>query len=89
MEIPYLLDIQADILEAIATRVIIPMSPLDKVPKPISIVNPVFTVEGQKMVALFDELSAYPKKALGNKVASLAKVRTEIINAYDFLIQGF
>lgn len=88
-EIPYLLDIQADILESIATRVIVPISSLEKIPKPISIVNPVFNIDGQEMVALFDELSAYPKNALGDKISSLIDERAKIMQAYDFLFQGY
>ena len=87
--VPFLLDIQAEILEGLSTRMIVPLSPVDLVPWPLAVLNPVFLLEGKRVVALFDELSAYPKSELGEKAASFAKHRTEIMAALDFLIQGY
>ncbi|MFT0531418.1 CcdB family protein [Castellaniella hirudinis] len=38
----YLLDVQADILQPLNTRVVIPLLPLNKAPTPAKILNPIF-----------------------------------------------
>jgi len=50
--------------------------------------NPVFTIEGHEVIMSTPELAGIPVRTLGKKVASLAKRRTDIIAALDFLITG-
>ncbi|MCV6606777.1 MAG: CcdB family protein [Campylobacterales bacterium] len=84
---PYLLDIQSDLMENLATRIVVPLS--KDVKKPLKILNPVFEIENEKYIGLFDELSSYPKDLLEEKVGDLSESRDEILKAYDFLIQGY
>lgn len=84
--VPYLLDIQHDLLDGLSTRVVIP---LVVGMKPVTHLNPVFVVDGQKVSLSTAEMSGVPLRVLGAKVTSLEKLRQEIIGAVDFLVTGF
>jgi toxin CcdB len=86
---PLLLDIQANFLENLATRAVIPLTPqaasknqkMDKL-------TPVVQVDGKHYIVLTPQLSAIAKKELGPVVADLSADRLDFIAALDFLITG-
>lgn len=86
---PYLLDLQADLLRDLATRVVAPLIPLARLRgKPISRLNPVVAVAGEQHVIVFQELAALPAAELRDVVASLHAQRSELIAAIDLLFTG-
>lgn len=86
---PVLLDVQADLLSALATRVVVPMARLrGHGAKPITRLNPTATVGGIEYVLVFQELAAIPVSALGKPIGSLASQRTALIAAVDLLFTG-
>ncbi len=85
---PLLLDVQADLLERLATRVVVPMTRLEDSGTPISRLNPTATIEGIEYVLAFQELAAIPASALAEPVATLASRRTELLAAVDLLFAG-
>jgi len=87
--VPYLLDVQSDLLDALATRVVVPLCKPEVLRgKLAERLNPVFEVEGRKMVLLTPELAGVSRKALGEQIANLAKRRDSIIAALDLVITG-
>lgn len=87
--IPFLLEVQAPLLEPLATRIVVPLCKPDVVAgKPAERLNPQFELEGRKLVMLTQELAGVPRKALGENVGSLAAERNEIIAALDFAFTG-
>lgn len=87
---PLLLDVQAELLSQLATRVVVPMTKVDRrAPKSITRLNPTATVDGVEYALVFQELAAVPKSLLGERVQSLAARRTELIAALDLLFTGF
>ena len=84
--IPYLLDIQNDILKDLTTRVVIPLIITNKA---INFLNPKFTINQIDVILSTAELASIPMEILGNKVCSLKDKREEIIGAVDFLVTGF
>ncbi len=84
--IPYLLDIQNDILKDLTTRVVIPLIITNKA---INFLNPKFTINQIDVILSTTELASIPMEILGNKVCSLKDKREEIIGAVDFLVTGF
>lgn len=84
--IPYLLNVQNDILNNLSTTVVIPL--ILNI-KSISNLNPIFTIEDKKVIMSTTEIGSIPISYLGDKVCSLSDKRTEIINAIDFLITGY
>lgn len=87
-DFPYLLDVQSDLLDPLATRVVVPLVRLAAAPKPVRYLNPVFEVQGEPVVLSTPELAGIPRSALGEKVGSLAQGRDEIVRALDVLIAG-
>jgi toxin CcdB len=87
--VPYLLDVQSDLLDTLATRVVVPLCRPEVLRgKLAESLNPVFEIEGRRMVLLTPELAGVSRKALGEKIANLANRRDSIIAALDLVITG-
>jgi toxin CcdB len=87
--VPYVLDVQADLLKSLATRVVIPLvAPAEVGNQIIRHLHFEVEVNGRRFVALSSELAAIPVKALGARVGSVADRREEIVRALDVLISG-
>lgn len=85
----YLLDVQANELSDLNTRVVVPLIPVGEAPKPALVLNPVFKVDGADCVMVTQYLSAIPAKALKKTACTLADRRDEITAALDLLFFGF
>jgi toxin CcdB len=85
---PYLLDVQNDLLDPLATRVVVPLIKMEEMDKPARRLNPRFAIEDTELVMSTAELAGVPVRALGEKVASLAERRDEIMAALDMLFTG-
>jgi toxin CcdB len=86
--IPYLLDVQADLLDTLATRVVVPLILADEMGLAAKHLNPQFKIKGAAVVMSTAELAGIPNRSLGGKVASLKNKRDEIIAALDILFTG-
>lgn len=87
--IPYLLDVQSDLLDSLTTRVVVPLcKPGILKGRLAERLNPVFAVEGKEVAMLTPELAGVPAKALGEAVGNLAGQRGAIVAALDLLIAG-
>jgi toxin CcdB len=88
-DIPYLLDIQNELLDSLATRVVVPLYRRATFGKPARILNPCLTCEEEALVMVTQELAGVPQRVLGARVCGLEDQREQIIAAIDFLISGF
>lgn len=86
--IPYLLDIQADLLNALPTRVVVPLIRREAFGRPLERMAPVFEVNGEALVMGTALLAGVGKDSLGPKAGSLASRRHDILNALDMLVSG-
>ena len=86
--IPYLLDVQADLLETLSTRVVAPLVLAEEMGLAAKHLNPQFKVKGTAVVMSTAELAGISNRLLGDKVASLKNKRDEIITALDLLFTG-
>ncbi|HHI77152.1 MAG TPA: plasmid maintenance protein CcdB [Gammaproteobacteria bacterium] len=86
---PYVVDIQSRYLEALATRIVIPLGRRSLF-KNVAMkgLTPEVTFAGEELLVLTPQLSSVPKKQLKKAVGSLAHQREEIVNAVDFAIFG-
>jgi toxin CcdB len=85
----YLLNVQADINDHFATRVVVPLFPVDEIHEFATTLNPVFEIEGNRVVMMTQGLAAVPSQLLKQSVMSLENNRTDIVAALDLLFQGF
>lgn len=89
-DVPYLLDVQSDLLSQLGTRVVIPLFEKKSLGiKPLTKLAPEFEVDGKKCVLLTPQLAGIPIKELGEPVGDLARHRSDIIAALDLLMTGF
>jgi toxin CcdB len=87
--IPYLLDIQTDLLNNLTTRVVIPLYSVSVMGKAATHLNIQFTVNQVAVIMSTAESAGVAVNNLGDKVCSLKEHRNEIISAIDFLVTGF
>lgn len=87
--IPFLLDIQNDLLSDLETRVVVPLHRASALRgKALRTLAPILEIEGDSFVMLTPQLAGIPKSELGAPVAQAQQHRAEIIAAIDFLITG-
>lgn len=84
----YVLDVQADLLEMLNTRVVVPILPETEAPPPARGLNPVFALDGGRHVMVTQYLSAVRRSGLARPVGSLAGARDDITRALDLLTHG-
>ncbi|MFA7062133.1 MAG: CcdB family protein [Pedobacter sp.] len=87
--IPYLLDIQTDLLNNLTTHVVIPLYTVSAMGKVAKYLNLQFSVKRTTVIMSTAELAGVAVNSLGEKVCSLKDHRNEIIAAIDFLVTGF
>ncbi|WP_417784411.1 CcdB family protein [Terasakiella pusilla] len=85
----YLLDVQADLLDGLNTRVVVPLFNLEDAPKPAKYLNPIFDVNGSDVVMMTQFMASVPNTILTAPVGSLSDHFAEITNALDMVFQGF
>ena len=85
----YVLDVQADLLQDLDTRVVVPLLPPDRAPKPARGLNPAFRIDGQSHLMLTQFIAAIPAKELLKPVLSLDARSDDIMRALDMLLIGF
>ncbi|MBP1627681.1 MAG: hypothetical protein H6Q00_2156 [Holophagaceae bacterium] len=87
--IPLLLDVQADLLSSLGTRVVLPLYRRDAAPgRLMTRLTPSLEFQGECYVLMTPELAGVPRQALGPTLGSLASARAEILAALDLLITG-
>ena len=86
--IPYLLDVQADLLDTLATRVVAPLVLAGEMGLAAKHLNPQFKIKGTAVVMSTAELAGVSNRSLGDKVVSLKNKRDEIIAALDLIFTG-
>lgn len=86
---PFLLDVQSDLLADLGTRVVVPLCPASAMKgKLVRTLMPVFLIDSKSCAMLTPQLAGIEKKKIGPKVADLAAHRNEIIAALDLLFTG-
>lgn len=86
--IPYVLDIQADLLRSLRTRVVVPLYLPEVFGPPARKLNPLLTVEGRLVIASFAELAGVPLDVLGPRVEGAEHARAALVAALDCLLTG-
>ena len=89
-EIPFLLDGQAEVVDALATRVVVPLYRLEGArSRVMTRLTPVLSFQGEALVAMVPELAGLPRRRLGPELGDLVQARVELLGALDLLVTGF
>ncbi|MEA2736995.1 MAG: toxin CcdB [Acetobacteraceae bacterium] len=87
-QIPYLLDIQANLLSDLQTRVVVPLIRADSFGRKAARLHPRFIIDGQDVIMATHLIAAVRKQTLGVAVASLRDERDIVLDAIDVLWSG-
>lgn len=85
----YLLTVQADMLESLNSRMVVPLMPLAEAPRLAQRLNPRFRIGDDDVVMVTQFMAAVPTSLLKTVVAALGACHAEIVDATDMLMQGF
>lgn len=86
--IPYVVVIQSDLLDGLATRLTIPLATLNYSGKVPSALCPLVTVKGQRLHALAHFAAPLPAKLLRKPVGSVAAQASALVAAVDTVLSG-
>ena len=86
--IGYLVDVQANLLSHLNTRMVVPLLPADRAPLPAQTLNPVFDIDGTRHVLVTQFMAAVPVKVLKTCSFDAQDRSHDIIAALDCLFQG-
>jgi len=84
-----LLDVQADLLDEIKTRLVAPLILYEKASKPSRRLNPVFNIGEERYVMVTQLITAIPATELKASIANLNKEHDTIATALDMIFYGF
>jgi toxin CcdB len=85
----FLLDVQTDLLSDLNTRVVVPLLPRSRAPKPATRLNPTFDINGEAVVMVTQFMAAVPAGVLKSSVGKLDEEFDKVTIAVDMLMQGF
>jgi len=84
------LDVQADLLYDLNTRVVVPLLPETKARKEkLPRLKPVIEIAGKDYVLMSTDIGTVRTADLGECVENVEPERDKIVGAIDFLLQGF
>ena len=85
----YLLDVQANLLEDLTTRIVVPLVAQANAPRALKRLNPVFMIGGKQFVMFTHLIGTVGTSALTEPRLSLADLGDQVDAALDMLFRGF
>lgn len=85
----YLLDCQSDMLMTLETKLMVPLFRYEDAPMPIARLNPVFEVNGDRVVMMTQYASAMRASHIGMRVHNLDHMHDAVRDAFDTLLVGY
>ena len=86
--IPYVVVVQSDLLDALATRMTIPLATVEFAKKSPDKLCPMVEVNGQRLRALAHYTAPIPTRSLRQVVGNLAPQASTLIAAMDVVVSG-
>ncbi len=86
--IPYVVVIQSDLLDALATRMTMPLAVPDPATKVPATLCPVIVVRGQRLHALAHYAAPLPARLLRRPVDNVAAQGNALVSAMDAVLSG-
>jgi len=87
--IPFVLDVQSNLLRDLATRVVVPLGIPDIVERQyLGALHPVLKIARRQVVLLSTEIAHMPMRLLSRPVANLEAQRFAIMRAIDAVLSG-
>jgi toxin CcdB len=88
--VPYVVVVQATLLDDLASRVVVPLVPLPQFERQrVGDLHPVLVIGEGRYLLYTHEIAPMPLSELGRPVGNLAGFQDEITRALDILLTGF
>jgi len=89
--VPLVLDVQANLLSELNTRVVVPLVSESKAREEIlPRLKPVIAISGENYILITTDIGTVTKASLGRIVTNIEeRHRQDVTDALDFLFQGF
>lgn len=86
----YVLNVQSDLVHGLTTVLMVPLLPLEKAPKPMGRLNPIFELGGRRYSMVTQFMAATQLRGLGAPSGNLKLAHyDEIRSALDMIFLGF
>ena len=85
----FLLDVQADLMSHLNSRLVIPLVSSGIAPTPMKVLNPIFQLQDATYLMLTQQMAAVSVQMLKRPVLNVNDRRDEVVAAIDLLLQGF
>lgn len=86
---PYLVDVQNSVLEELATRLVVPLTPSTMKPNMLmQRLTPEIEFDGSAYLFLTQQLTSMPENILSSPTGTLESSKALLIDAIDFAITG-
>lgn len=86
--VPCLLDVQSDLIDAMDSRVVVPLLMVARAEYVVKRLMPSLIVRGETMVMDTAHLAGVPLRVIGEPLEDLSGERAIILAALDFLVSG-
>ena len=86
--IPYVVVVQSDLLDALATRLTIPLATHEWAGKSPDKLSPAITVNGQRLRALAHYAAPLPVRTLRLPVGNVSSQSAALVSAMDVVLSG-
>lgn len=87
---PFLLDVQSDVLSILATRVVVPLYRPEAIrSKAMTYLTPTVKVRNRTLIAMVPEMAGMHQRDLGSIVGDVSAMRNELLQAIDLVLTGF
>jgi toxin CcdB len=85
---PFVVALQSNFAQDVRGQIVAPVVPLRSIPKVISRLTPIVTLDGAEHMVLVPALTGMSVRDLKERHASLASARSELLAAIDYLFFG-
>jgi toxin CcdB len=82
-------DVQADLLDGLTTRIVVPLLPIGSIPVALNRLNPKFEVDSKTYVFAIQYIASVPTGSLKMPISNLQNQADAIIASMDMIFQGF
>ena len=86
--VPFIISLQSEHLDHLATRLCAPAKPARLSVKPIAGLMPEIEIEGQPFHVYMQEIAAIPAAVLTTRTASASQYRLQFVTAIDLIVSG-
>ena len=85
---PFVVSLQSDFAQHARDQIVAPLVPIGLIPKLISRLTPIVTLDGVEHMVLVPALTGMRRRDLTTRHTSLVSARNELLGAIDYLFFG-